>query len=290
MTDVTIGSYWADNKIWMLGRVVQVVEVTDVDALVQVTNEPDQGRGLVPGQARQRSLIGKEYRIKLHKFRTPDRPLHGGFLPADGPHDGRTAILLREEVAPIRNRGLGHAPLLRLKYANGWPVTVVETGEVVDFEPRRKGDGQAWRDASGKRYTSAKCQAGFPNGTRMWFGVTTETNATSFPADDWLQVAHVLLGERDLTTACGVQAHHRVSPEGALGLSDDFDSTSAMCEKCEAESPSAVMAARVSIRLTGTFGVDPDVAGRVARQLSRLVGDEAIAGDGSFDTTDLDNL
>ncbi len=266
---VHVGSYWADNKIWMLGRVVQVIAVDDTHATIKVTKDQDSGS---PGHpVPLRSQVGKQYRVKLDLFRSFDRPRHGGFLPASGPDDGRTEILLAEQVNPVRRRGMAPAQLLQRKYASGWIVRVTQTGETVDFEPRRKGDGRAWRASDGSRYPSTKCEAEFPPGMRMWFGVTLETNDTKWPTANWFQVAHVMVSDKYGTAACGIEVSRLVFPSDALGLDDDLNALSVMCEACEAESPSAVMAHRVTTRLTD-WGIDTNTA------------------DGAFDTADLDRL
>lgn len=264
-----LGSYWADNKMWMLGRVVRVIAVDDTHATVEVTKDQDSG---APGHdVPLRSQVGKQYRIKLDWFRSFDRPRHGGFLPANGPTDGRTDIIVYEDVHPIRSRGMAHTKLLQFKHESGWTVRATESREIVDFEPRRKGDGRAWRDAAGNRYPSTRCEAEFPAGMKMWFGTSTETNATSFPTADWFQVAHVLVNPEYRIASCGVQVSRVVFPSDALGLRGDLSAAAVMCEKCEANSPAAVMANRIAIRSSG-FGIETRTA------------------DGVFDTACLNEL
>lgn len=270
MTNVAVGSYWADNKAWRLGRVVQIVAVDATHAVYEITKDEDV---VSCGYSLPRTTnVGRRYRTKLDNFRGFDRPRHGGWLPASGPGDGRTSILTHAMVHPVERRGMAHSTLLQLKYASGWTVKAAETGEVVDFAPRRrKGDGRAWRAPDGTRYPSTKCKAAFPPGMRMMFGATTETTATTFPTSDWFTVAHVLVSPDHWTAACGVETTRLVFPSDALGLTPDLDAAAVMCDDCEAESPDAVMACQVQTRLRD-FGV------------------ETAAADGAFDTTELDQL
>ena len=271
-TDVKIGSYWANNFIHQLGHVVKVINVDGDTATCEVVRDADDTvTRLQCGVKFVRSRLGKTLQIKTQKFRPVNNPVHRGFLPASGPDDGRTSILTHEDVHPIKHRGLKHGPLLKLKWEHGWTVTSA-TGDVVDFEPRRKGDAQPWRTSTGGRFGAGQCEAEFPNGMRAWWGTTTETNATVFPTDQWFTMAHLLVSENAEVGACGTSMWRVVHPEDALGLNDDFSVHAVMCEKCEAEAPATVMASRIETRLSDWTGEKTDVA------------------DGSFDLSELDQL
>lgn len=271
-TDVEIGSYWASNFIWHLGRVVKVLAINGNMATCEIVRDEDDtvtrvncNAGLVTGK------LGKVIEIRGDKLRPFDRPVHRGYLPATGPDDFRTSILTYEDVHPIQHRGLKHGPLLKLKYEHGWTVKTA-AGGTVDYEPRRKGDARPWRTPTGERFGAGQCEAEFPSGMRTWWGTTTETNATMFPTDDWFQVAHLLVSETAGHGACGTSVWRIVHPDDAHGLDGEFRVNAVMCEKCEAEAPATVMSSRVSTRLSSWTGEKAEVA------------------DGSFDLSELDKL
>jgi len=213
--NVTVGSYWADNKCWLLGRVVEVIAVDHERATVRVTRDADLTVRRLRGPHSMRSQLGRTYRIKLDWFRTPDRPRHGGFLPAKGSQDGRDDILMGEK--PVEQvQGKPHTELLRLKYAHGWTVRAVATGKVVDFDPRRKGDTRAWRDTAGARHPATRCEAEFPPGLAMRFGMSIEDMGAKC-------TAHVLVN--DGVTACGISVCEPCT---------SLEANRMMCAKCEA--------------------------------------------------------
>jgi hypothetical protein len=229
----TVGSHWADNKIWMLGRVVRITAIDGEYAEVVVTNEPRGDRGLVPGQRRSLSLIGKRYRIKLDRFRPFTRPRHGYLLPAKGPHDGLERVV---EPSP-ETVGMPPSALLRLKYDNGWVVSGPD-GQTVDFKPRRKGDGRAWAAADGSRYPSTRCTATIPTaGVRVEIGQTMITDGrTGMVGYD----SHIMVDA--WTASCGITADPpRYGPVSPI-------ERCTLCVTCERDNPHIALAIRVNER------------------------------------------
>jgi hypothetical protein len=272
-TTVEIGSYWASNFIWHLGRVVKVLTINDDMVTCEIVRDEDDtvtrvncNAGLVTGK------VGKVIEIRGDNFRPFTRPIHRGLLPAKGPDDYRTSILTHEEVHPIKHRGLKAGPLLKLKWENGWTVRIDGTDDVVDYEPRRKGDAQPWRMPDGKRYRAGQCVADFPEGMRTWWGTTTETYATTFPTSDWFTMGHLLVGENAGYAACGLSVWRVVHPEDVHGLEGDFSARTTMCENCEADQPAIVM------------------GNRVATRLGEWTGEPTGLPTGSFDLKELDEL